>query len=128
MILIGTSSGKVKLIDLEKNRVVWKGDIVENGCIFDIEYSHQGILAIATIENTVFFKKYDHKIRSFSELSNLPVGDSARCLEFNPNKPNQIAIGLFNGTTIIYDLDTLKVEATLKSGSSQRILCLAWNP
>ena len=36
MILIGTSSGKVKLIDLEKNRVVWKGDIVENGCIFDI--------------------------------------------------------------------------------------------
>ena len=41
---------------------------------------------------------------------------------------NQIAIGLFNGTTIIYDLDTLKVEATLKSESSQRILCLAWNP
>ncbi len=104
--MIGTQSGRVKLIDLEKNRVIWKEDVAKDESIFDLDWSSNGILAIANQTKTCFFKKYDAKTRTFTHHISLLLPDSSRCLKFNPFDQNLIAIGIFNGTTVIYDVET----------------------
>jgi WD40 repeat protein len=106
--VVGTQQGRVKLIDLEKNRVIWKEDVVTEG-IFDLDWSSNGILAIANLTKSCVFKKYDHKTRSFSHHISLLLPDSSRCLKFNPFDQNLIAIGIFNGTTVIYDVETCQI-------------------
>ena len=35
-IAIGTAAGHVKILDLERNRVIWKDDLVKDQSVFDI--------------------------------------------------------------------------------------------
>lgn len=44
--MIGTSSGTLKLVDLKKNKVVWKESF--GSLIFDIDWNANGILAVAS--------------------------------------------------------------------------------
>jgi hypothetical protein len=62
-VIVGTSSGLIKLIDVDKNRVLWKDELAKNETIFDLDISDRGMLAI-TLHKTVQFRKYDPKVPS----------------------------------------------------------------
>lgn len=62
-VIVGTSSGLIKLIDVDKNRVLWKDELAKNETIFDLDISDRGMLAI-TLHKTVQFRKYDSKVPS----------------------------------------------------------------
>jgi len=83
LIVLGTQQGRVKLVDLEKNRVIWREDVVSD-CIFDLDWNSNGILAIANFSKSCIFKKYDPKTRTFSQHISLLLPDSSRCVRFNP--------------------------------------------
>ena len=53
--------------------------------------------------------------------------DSVRVVRFNPFKPYQCAVGLFNGNIMIVNVDTQQVEGQY-SATNHRILCLQWHP
>ena len=46
LVMIGTSSGTLKLVDLKKNKVVWKEAI--GSLIFDLDWNCNGVVAVAT--------------------------------------------------------------------------------
>jgi len=49
----------VKLIDLKKNKVVWKENFGgANGLIFDLDWNSDGILAVASVLNDLEFRQY----------------------------------------------------------------------
>jgi outer membrane protein assembly factor BamB len=49
-VIVGTSSGRIKLIDVDKNRVLWKDDLSKNETIFDLDINEKGILAISLLK------------------------------------------------------------------------------
>ena len=52
-VVIGTSAGVIKLIDLNKNRVLStvRSDMGENCTVFALDWNAQGSLAIASTEH-----------------------------------------------------------------------------
>jgi hypothetical protein len=78
-VVVGTSSGRIKLIDVYKNRVLWKDDISKEETIFDIDINEKGLLAISLLK-TVQFRKYDPKTSTFSNQRALTTPDLVRCL------------------------------------------------
>ena len=50
-----------------------------------------------------------------------------RCVQFNPLRPNLVAIGCFNGSIVVYDVDKNAVHQVLK-GSDARVVCVQWHP
>jgi len=51
LVVIGTSAGKIKLVDLAKNRVTWTKDFGGNSVIFDVEWNSDNILAVGGTGN-----------------------------------------------------------------------------
>lgn len=54
--MIGTSSGMLKLVDLKKNKVVWKEGI--GSLIFDLDWNSKGVLAIASAQKHLHLRSY----------------------------------------------------------------------
>jgi len=50
---------------------------------------------------------------SFDDLITIPVQNSCRCISWNPNLEHILAIGLFDGRIIIYDVELREVQQTL---------------
>ena len=48
-------------------------------------------------------------------------------MHFNPLKPNLLAVGCFNGSIILYDVDKSSITQVLK-GSESRVVCVQWHP
>lgn len=58
LVVIGTSSGSIKLIDLKKNKVVWKENI--GSLIFDLDWNEKGVLAIASPQQFLILKNFQN--------------------------------------------------------------------
>jgi len=127
LVVIGTSAGKIKLVDLAKNRVTWTKDFGGNSVIFDVEWNSDNILAVGGTGNHLFLLKYEPKALKFNELAKVSTSSSIRSLHFNPNSKHQLAFGLFNGSVIIQNVAKNETLSVLRN-SDARVLCLKWHP
>jgi hypothetical protein len=59
LIVIGTSQGMVKLIDLKKNKVIWKEKF--HHMILDLDFNKDGVLAIATASKELYIRWLDNE-------------------------------------------------------------------
>lgn len=59
MAVIGTAAGKLKLVDVEKNKVVWKEDFGEKNIIYDTDWSSNGVLVVGTVLKELIIRKFE---------------------------------------------------------------------
>ena len=60
LVVVGTSAGNVKLIDLVRNKVLQCLNVCANDAtVYALDWNSQGILGIGTSENKVLIKKFD---------------------------------------------------------------------
>ena len=71
--------------------------------------------------------KFDPKNMSLTNVAAIPAQRSARCLRWNPIQENLLAIGLFDGRIIIYDVEKNK-KIQVHQGTEEKILCIEWHP
>jgi hypothetical protein len=57
LVCVGTSAGNAKLIDLQKNKVLWKQGF-NGACIYGMDWNDKGILAVAPTAPTVHVFKF----------------------------------------------------------------------
>jgi hypothetical protein len=57
--VIGTSAGKIKLIDVEKNRVMWKEEFGEKNIIYDVDWGKNGIMVVGGAPRELFIRKFE---------------------------------------------------------------------
>jgi hypothetical protein len=79
LIVIGTSRGAVKMIDLKKNKVIWKEKF--HHMILDLDFNKNGVLAIATASKELYFRQLVNE-----EMKDKPralLDGNIRCLQFN---------------------------------------------
>jgi WD40 repeat protein len=129
LVVIGTFAGNVKLIDLKKNKVIWKerfgGD---SSLIFDLDWNIDGILAIASTNNNLELRQYTGEAQSmFNPMPAHKMNESVRCLQFSPINKNLLAAGLFKGSIVIVDVTTNEATHVIKESSS-RIASIRWHP
>lgn len=67
LVVIGTSSGKIKCVDIEKNRVMWKEEFGEKQVIYDCDWSPSGILAVGGSTKELVLRKFDKSINGFQK-------------------------------------------------------------
>lgn len=125
--VVGTAAGRIKLVDIEKNRIMWKEEYGDKNVVYDVDWSANGVLAVGGSYKELILRKFEKASQSFSKYKNISVLDSIRCLQFNPHRAYQLAVGLFNGQILIVNVDTGVIEGTYKAASS-RILSLQWHP
>lgn len=99
LVAIGTSKGIVKLIDLKKNKVIWKASL--NHIILDLDFNSQNMLAVATHNRELHLIQYSNDMKM---LPSAYLGDGLRCLHFSSLDPSLLAIGLQDGTIVIFDV------------------------
>jgi WD40 repeat protein len=117
--MIGTSSGTIKLVDLKKNKVIWKESL--GGLIFDIEWNPSGIVAIALAQRSLVLR---HCTKGeVTKLGAVQLENYSRCLHFCPSQPGILAVGLFGGGVLVYDVDSKRAITNLFE-SEKRILCV----
>lgn len=56
--LLGTVAGRIKLVDVDKNRVVWKEDFGDKNTVYDTDWSRDGILAVGGNAKEVILRKF----------------------------------------------------------------------
>ena len=95
--------------------------------IFALDWNKEGYLAIGSTDLCCQIMLYDPQSKTFEEHARVSLTTSCRCISFSPINPSMLAIGLFNGSILIYDIKLGEVKKVLK-GSSARILCIAWHP
>ncbi len=86
LVIVGTAGGKLKLIDIEKNRVVWKEDCVQQN-FYTVDWSVNGVVAAGGMQKSLLIRKFDRAAMNFQKVKDLPVPDSVRVVKFNPFKP-----------------------------------------
>lgn len=128
LVVAGTCGGQVKLIDLEKSKVI---SIIEAGSydttIFGLDWNEQGMLAIGSSDENAQIKKFEPATKSFSHVATISTNSPCRCVAWNPLSPSLVACGLFNGRIVIYDVERSSVSQILQ-GSDSRVLCMKWHP
>ena len=99
LIVIGTSDGNVKLVDLARNKILnniqMKGG--QECSVFSVAWNIEGYLAIASTDKSVLVKKFDAETKTFFDVTQLATNCESRTVAWNPIKPNILAAGLFNG-------------------------------
>jgi outer membrane protein assembly factor BamB len=85
-VIIGTQAGKLKLVDIEKGRVVWKEDLGEKNVIYDTDWGKNGVLVTGGLTKELIMRKFDKSTLKFEKLKSAAVPDSIRCVQFNPFK------------------------------------------
>ena len=87
-----------------------------------------GWLAIGPTGTVALIKRFNRAEKKFDHTVEIPTDHtSVRSVHFNPLKPNLLAIGCFNGSIIVYDIDKAAITKTLK-GSDSRVVCVQWHP
>ena len=109
LVVIGTSSGLIKLVDLQRNKILFqfalpKGD--KNNTIFALDWNNDGLLAIGNTTEDIEIKRFGDDYKSFTDLVSITVHSESRCLQWNPVNNNILAAGLFNGNVIVFDTST----------------------
>jgi len=56
--MVGTAAGKLKLIDIEKNRVTWKEEFAQQN-FYTVDWSINGVVAAGGMLKTLFIRKFD---------------------------------------------------------------------
>lgn len=56
--MLGTSAGSLKLVDLKKNKVVWKEAL--GNIIFDIDWNKNGVIAVASAQVNLILRRYEN--------------------------------------------------------------------
>lgn len=87
LVLIGTAAGKIKLIDIEKNRVLFKEDFGDKNIIYDMDWSVNSYVAIGGMAKELFVRKFEKSNFSFTKLKSIAVSESIRCCQFNRHRP-----------------------------------------
>jgi WD40 repeat protein len=123
LVVVGTSGGTLKLIDLKKNKVIWIEAL--GSLIFDLDWSEKGILAVALCSRSLVLRHFNNG--AFTQLVSVQMDSYIRCLQFCPANQNLLAAGLFSGDVVIYDLVQKKIVKRIKEARS-RILCVQWHP
>ena len=77
---------------------------------FDVDWNKEGYLAVGATGSICQIKSFNRKDGKFEQHLNIETFSSVRCVQFNPNNPNHLAIGLFNGNIMIYDLNKSAVH------------------
>ena len=95
--MIGTSSGSLKLVDLKKNKVVWREAL--NSLIFDLDWNSNGIVAVASTQSMLHLRHFSSG--EFTKMTSIGMDSSLRCVAFCPSNQNWLAVGLFNGNVVI---------------------------
>ena len=95
--------------------------------MFDLDWNSSGFIAVASTGNHSKILQFNNMKRSLEFFKDVPTEFSIRCCNFNPVKPHVAAFGLFNGSILIYDIESNKIEHVLKA-SDQRISVIQWHP
>lgn len=129
LVVIGTADGKIKLIDIARNRILsqFKSDGNSETTVFSLDWNKDGFLAIGSTDYNVYIKKFDPDVNTFTKHAKVATNCECRCVSFSKLKPNLLGIGLFNGSLVIYDLDKVEIAQVIKVSNS-RILCVEWHP
>ena len=85
LVCYGTSAGLVKLIDLNRNKVMWKQDF-SGTCIYGLSWNKSGILAVGPTLPEVHVLKFHKTKMAFSELYKVTTDQYPRTLAFSPIK------------------------------------------
>ena len=126
LVVVGTSAGRVKLIDLNRNKVISQFSVPDQANIFDLSWNSEGYLAVGCSGVEVIIRQFEND-KDFAEVASLTVHCPCRCIAWNPINKHILACGLFNGNVLIYDNDKSEVQQIL-CGSEARVLCLQWHP
>ena len=61
LIIIGTSAGSLKLIDLNRNRILKMIQMMQerDTTIFQLDWNAEGFIAIASTDQSIYVKKYE---------------------------------------------------------------------
>lgn len=102
LVVIGTSAGNVKLIDLNKNKVVWKQNF-DDATVYGLDWYKDGTLAVAPTVQEISILKFNRSKMTFTPYFKVYLEYYARCLHFSPFHKNLLAIGTFDGNVIVQD-------------------------
>ena len=129
LVVIGTADGKVKLIDLARNKILsqFKSEGNSEATVFSLDWNKDGFLAIGTTDYVIHIKKFDPELNTFAKHTKVATNCECRCVSFSTLKPNLLGIGLFNGSLVIFDIEKDEVAQVIKVSNS-RILCVEWHP
>ena len=92
-----------------------------------MDWNSNGILAIGPTGVVALLKKFNRAEKKMEDLGEIPTHSSVRSCQFNPHKPHLLALGLFNGSIMIYDTEKLEISQVVKACEA-RIVCLQWHP
>lgn len=115
--MIGTAAGRIKLVDIEKNRVIWKEDLGDKNVLYDVDWGQNGMLAIGGVNKELCLRKFDKATQNFTKHKNVAIQDSIRCLTYNPKRTYQLAVGLFNGMILLVNSESGVIENTLTTST-----------
>lgn len=73
LIVIGTAAGRIKLVDIEKNRVIWKEDLGDKNVLYDVDWGQNGMLAIGGVNKELCLRKFDKTTQSFAKHKNVAI-------------------------------------------------------
>ena len=87
------------------------------------------MIAVGGNSNKLYVFKYSRESRKLVSLGSIDfeVGAKIRSVRFNPLTPNIIAVGLFNGTIQLYDVEEDKHLKNVRC-AFERIACIEWHP
>jgi len=111
--VFGTSAGWAKLVDLNKNKIIWKQNF-EGACIYGMDWFKDGTLAIAPTVSTVSVFKFSRSKMTLNPLYKVELDYIARCLHFSPfhSKDPLLLIGTFDGKVCLKNSDG-KISKTI---------------
>jgi WD40 repeat protein len=108
MAVISTSEGKIKLIDLKRNRIMSAFNVGTRKpyvLVFSLDWNKDGFLAVGSSDLTVSIMKFLPEQNVFSEHTKVPTNCECRRVSFSPTRPYILSIALYNGKLLIYDME-----------------------
>lgn len=125
--LIGTAHGVLKLVDLEKNKVIFRETFSEFETLYSCDWSQQGFIVVGGQAQKLGVRRFDKGSNSLAQIKDILLTDSCRTIKFNPHMPWQVACGMFKGTILLLNVETCKIEHQIQNGV-ERVLCMSWHP
>jgi len=104
VVMIGTTKGTLKLIDLKKNKIIWKEENL-GGLILDLDFNSNGVLAMAGAFRSFQMRFFEGKM--LDKQVALATESYSRCVQFSPTGIF-VAVGFYSGAVIVYDVTTHK--------------------
>jgi hypothetical protein len=100
---VATVAGSIKMVDTKKGKVLARLDLTSY-TIFETDWNHTGVVACSENGN-IYFITFDAN-ESTIKLENVFTCESAlRTIQWNPQLPQKLAAGTFEGKIIIIKVD-----------------------